>query len=72
MSAANAKSTNVQDMVQLELNPAGGVDVLGDASPPLLRSGEVREFTSTEAAGLLALVNEHGTKIVRIAQGAKS
>lgn len=54
------------EMVTLELNPGSGVDVLGDANPPLLVVGWERDFTQTEADGLLALTNSHGTPVVRI------
>lgn len=57
--------------VALELNPASGVDVLGDATPPLLWIGVERDFTQTEADALLALRNSHGTPIVRIVGSKK-
>lgn len=50
-------------MVWVELNPAGGVDVLGDDA--LLVAGVAAEFTPAEAGDLLALRNEHGTPICR-------
>lgn len=53
-----------QDVIVLELNPASGVDVLGD--PPLLWQGVERDFTPAEAEKALRLVNEHGTPILRI------
>ena len=70
MPATVASKPRNSNTVSLELNPASGVDVLGDGNPPLLWAGVERDFTSAEADGLLALVNEHGTQIVRIAQGA--
>jgi hypothetical protein len=61
---ADGKSrTNGEQLIALELNPASGVDVLGDA--PVLWSGMYREFTRGEADALLALRNEHGTPICR-------
>lgn len=64
--AKPAKSDNesVDDMVSLELNPSGCVDVLGDE--PVLWLGMYRDFTRAEAKALLALRNEHGTPICRI------
>lgn len=58
------------EMVTLELNPASGVDVLGDSSPPLLWVGVERDFTRAEADQLLALRNAHGTPLVRTHQGS--
>ena len=72
MPAAKSATTKSDDeLVTLELNPAGGVDVLGDGNPPLLWSGVQRDFTRAEADALLALVNHHGTPTVRIVRGAK-
>lgn len=51
-------------LIVLELNPASGVDVLGDQ--PVLWQGMDREFTPSEAADLLALRNSHGTPICRV------
>lgn len=53
-----------QKLVWVELNPASGVDILGDA--PLLVAGVAGEFTKSEAAELCKLVNEHGTPLCRI------
>jgi hypothetical protein len=58
-------ATKAETLVLLELNPASGVDVLGDGTPPLLVTGWEREFTPAEAATLLALTNEHGTPVCR-------
>lgn len=72
MTAKAAPNPSKSDLVALELNPAGGVDVLGEGNPPLLWSGVDRDFTKSEADALLALRNEHGTAIVRIVRrGAK-
>lgn len=61
------------EMVTLALNPAAGVDVLGDGTPPLLWVGVERDFTRAEADELLRLRNQHGTAIVRtIRKGKKS
>lgn len=57
------------EFVTLALNPASGVDVLGDAMPPLLWAGVERDFTRAEADALLLLTNRHGTPICRIVQG---
>lgn len=63
------KSVTQSKHVLLELNPASGVDVLGEGTPPLLIAGWEREFTPAEAADLLALRNEHGTPICRAVKG---
>lgn len=55
--------TKKQKLVELELNPASAVDVLG--TPPVLWSGVRREFTEAEARDLLSLTNDHGAPIVR-------
>jgi hypothetical protein len=71
--AATSESTSKpakQQSVTLELNPASGVDVLGDGNPPLLWVGMDRDFTEAEAERLLALRNSHGTPIVRTVRGA--
>jgi len=57
------------ELVTLELHPGGGVDVLGEATPPLLVVGWEREFTRSEADALLALRNPHGAPICRIVEG---
>jgi hypothetical protein len=69
-ASTNSKPAK-QQTVTLELNPASGVDVLGDATPPLLWVGMDRDFTEAEAELLLARHNAHGTPIVRIVRGAK-
>jgi hypothetical protein len=66
MVPATDKLSKNAKLVLIELNPAGGVDVLGDTVPPLLVVGWEREFTPTEANELLALSNAHGTPICRI------
>lgn len=71
MVPADAKPKPEEKLVTLELNPASGVDVLGDGSPPLLWVGVDRDFTKAEADKLLELRNQHGTSIVRIVRGAK-
>ena len=62
--ASDKKSVDKPEMVCIELNPASGVDVLGD--DPILWVGMDRDVTRAEAEGLLALVNEHGAPICRI------
>lgn len=67
MPKAAARNEHVEEaMVSVELNPASGVDVLGDAPVPLLWLGMERDFTPAEADALLALRNLHGTPICRI------
>lgn len=61
---ASAKSEPKDGFIEIELNPASGVDVLG--ADPLLWEGMSRDFTQAEADALLALRNEHGTPICRI------
>ncbi len=70
MPAKAATQKSNEEMVLLELNPAGGVDVLGDGDPPLLTRNAPSEFTRAEADALLKLRNEHGTPLVRIVEGA--
>jgi hypothetical protein len=55
------------ELVSVELNPASGVDVLGD--DPILWVGMRRDVTRAEAEGLLGLRNSHGTPICRIYVG---
>jgi hypothetical protein len=59
-----------QQTTLVELNPASGVDVLGD--PAILQGRSVEEFTPAEADELLALKNEHGTPICRISRGVSA
>lgn len=56
------------EVVDLELNPSSGIDVLGDSAPPLMFAGSVFGFTNAEAEALLKLRNKHGVPIVRIAK----
>ena len=61
---ATAAKKSESELVCVELNPASGVDVLGD--DPILWVGMSRDVTSAEAVGLLALRNEHGVPLCRI------
>ncbi len=67
MAAKSEKPSQIN--VWVELNPAGGVDVLGD--PPILVGSVARGFTKAEADALLALRNAHGTPVCRIATGVE-
>ena len=66
---AKPKKSTDEPLVTLELHPSSGVDVLGDATPPLLLVGWERDFTRSEANALLALRNPHGAPICRIVEG---
>lgn len=69
-AGASTKPKKVADeLVTLELNPAGGVDVLGEETPPLLVLGWERDFTRAEADALLALRNPHGVPVCRVVEG---
>lgn len=59
-----------QAMVSLQLNPAARLHVLG--TPPILRVGEVVEFTEVEAASLLSVRNRHGVPVVQRVKGKSS
>lgn len=64
------KPAKQSEKVEVELNPASGVDVLGDppvlVSPAIAGGPAVGGFTKAEAKALLELRNAHGTQICRV------